>query len=91
MSTTNARRWKRCLDSSLAEPIREPTFRELVERAVAADEFLDMLSQTPGAVSERKWSGAEDAVYDTRQALLDHLLNEHGITRSLATKMGVLL
>jgi hypothetical protein len=29
--------------------------------------------------------------YDTRQALLNHLLNAHGITRSLAGRMGEIL
>jgi hypothetical protein len=66
-------------------PARTPTeLHRLVSEAALADEAMARAHDADDFTFRR----AEKAQQSTRQALLDHLLNEHGITGSMAASFG---
>lgn len=69
-------------------PEKGPTLRDLAEDAVAA---LDKARSNPAWTGTAYQAALDDAALDARQALLDHLLNEHGIGTTLAGRIGEVL
>ncbi|MDE2434701.1 MAG: hypothetical protein KGM49_00440 [Sphingomonadales bacterium] len=69
----------------------KPSLRAMIERAAAASDNLLALQGMGDAISDAQYCRADEAAYEARAALLDHLFTEHGVGRALARKLGDVL
>ena len=75
-----------------ARPFFQPSLRQLASAAVEAADALQAITAKPReAHTDEEYLRADEAAFEARKALLDHLLIHHAIDRDLAAKIGGVL
>lgn len=64
---------------------------DLAKRAIATDDAYSRVCGLGSTISDEEYNRADEAAFDALGTLLDHLLNEHGITRAEARQLGRVL
>lgn len=78
-------------DAEQAKIWSRPTLRQMIERAAMAQDQWQAVVADAGAVPDDQFTHAERMAINARTALLDHLFEEHGVSRALAAKLGDVL